>query len=194
MADEGTSEQARRISALLDAVEEGADGALDALVAEIYPDLKKLAHFQLAGERRGHTLNTTAIVHEAFLRLAGGSNRYSDRAHFLRAAAKVMRHLLVDYARRRNAEKRGAGADPLTLQDDRLGLADDTIAVLAMNAAMQEISAIDPALEQVIECRYFAGLSVQDTADALDMSVRSVERASQRARAYLVNAMETGTD
>lgn len=194
MADEGTSEKARRISALLDAVEEGTDGALDALVAEIYPDLKKVAHFQLAGERRGHTLNTTAIVHEAFLRLAGGNNHYSDRAHFLRAAAKVMRHLLVDYARRRNAEKRGAGAEPMTLQDDRLGLADDTVAVLAMNAAMQEISAIDPTLEQVIECRYFAGLSVQDTADALDMSVRSVERASQRARAYLVNAMEPGTD
>ncbi len=192
--DEETTESSQRVADLLEAVEQGADGALDALVAEIYPDLKKLAHFQLAGERREHTLNTTAIVHEAFLRLAGGSGRYSDRAHFLRAAAKVMRHLLVDYARKRNAEKRGAGVEPVTLHDDRLGLADDTVAVLAMNTAMQDISTIDPRLEEVIECRYFAGLSVQDTADALGMSVRSVERASQRARGYLVNAMEAGDD
>lgn len=192
MIDEVSTAKSERIAALLEAVEQGTEGSLDALVAEIYPDLKQLAHFQLAGERREHTLNTTAIVHEAFLRLAGSNNSYTDRAHFLRAAAKVMRHLLVDYARRRNAEKRGAGAEPVTLHDDRLGLADDTVAILAMNTAMQEISTIDPRLEDVIECRWFAGLSVQDTADALGLSVRSVERASQRARGYLVNAIEAG--
>lgn len=179
---------------LLGALKRGEDGALDRLVSRIYPDLKKLAHFQLAGERPGHTLNTTAIVHEAFVRLAGRDASYNDRAHFLRAAATVMRHLLVDHARRRNAEKRGAGVAPLTLQDERLGNKDDTVAVLALEAAMKDIATIDPRLEGVIECRYFAGLTVPETAEALGMSVRSVERSWQRARGYLVTAMETRPD
>lgn len=179
---------------LLDALKRGEAGALDRLVGRIYPDLKKLAHFQLAGERPGHTLNTTAIVHEAFVRLAGRDASYNDRAHFLRAAATVMRHLLVDHARKRNAEKRGDGIAPLTLQDDRFVNSDDTVAVLALDAAIKDIAKIDPRLEEIIECRYFAGLTVRETADALGMSVRSVERGWQRARGYLVTAMETEPD
>lgn len=182
------------VEELLDDLKRGEDGALDRLVGKIYPDLKKLAHFQLAGERPGHTLNTTAIVHEAFVRLAGRDASYNDRAHFLRAAATVMRHLLVDHARKRNAEKRGSGVAPMTLQDDRLVNADDTVAVLALDAAIKDIAAIDPRLEEIIECRYFAGLTVRETADALGMSVRAVERGWQRARGYLVTAMETDPD
>ena len=175
---------------LLDAVGRGEAGALERLVEAIYPELKKLAHFQLAGERPGHTLNTTAVVHEAFVRLAGNNSRYTDRAHFLRAAATVMRHLLVDHARKRNADKRGGGVAPLTLKDERYENDDDTLAVLAMDAALKDMAAIDPKLEQVVECRYFAGLSVRETAEALDLSVRTVERSWQRARAYLVAALE----
>lgn len=191
---DGDHRETPGIQEMLDALERGEDGALDQLIAAIYPDLKKLAHFQLAAERPGHTLNTTAIVHEAFLRLAGNNSDYNDRAHFLRAAATVMRHLLVDHARKRSAEKRGAGIAPMTLQDDRFINEDDTLAVLAMDNAIKDIAAIDPRLEQVIECRYFAGLTVNETAEALDMSVRSVERSWQRARAYLVDAMETSND
>jgi len=191
---DGDRSDTPRIRELLDAVERGDEGALGRLVTEIYPDLKKLAHFQLAGERPGHTLNTTAVVHEAFVRLAGSDASYNDRAHFLRAAATVMRHLLVDYARKRNAEKRGAGIAPMTLQDDRFVNDDDTVAVLAMDNAIKDIAAIDPRLEQIIECRYFAGLTVHETAEALGMSVRSVERDWQRARGYLVDAMETSSD
>jgi RNA polymerase sigma factor (TIGR02999 family) len=187
-------ENEKQIKKLLDAVERGEAGALDRLVTEIYPELKKLAHFQLARERPGHTLNTTAIVHEAFVRLAGNSGSYKDKGHFLRAAATVMRHLLVDHARKRNAEKRGAGDAAVTLQDERIGISDDTVAVLALDAAINDIAAIDPKLEQIIECRFFAGLTVRETADALEMSVRSVERDWQRARGYLVNAMETHAD
>ena len=186
--------QARRVRDLLDAIDSGDEGALEELVTVIYPDLKKLARFQLAKERRGHTLNTTAIVHEAFIRLAGSNGSYTDRAHFLRAAATVMRHLLVDYARKRNAEKRGAGQAPLTLRDDRYEKEDDTLAVLALDTAIKDIASIDPKLEQIIECRYFAGLTVRETAEALGMSVRSVERGWQRARAYLTTAMEAPTD
>jgi RNA polymerase sigma factor (TIGR02999 family) len=187
---DGEAEENSNISVLLAAVDRGEPGALDELVAAVYPELKRLAHFQLAGERPGHTLNTTAIVHEAFVRLASGDGRWNDRGHFLRAASTVMRHLLVDHARKKRAEKRGAGQAPLTLEDDRYATDDDSLAVLALDNALRDIAEIDPRLEQIIECRYFAGLSVNDTAEALGMAVRTVERDWQRAKAYLLKAMD----
>ena len=180
-----------KINELLAAVDRGEDGALDRLIAAIYPDLKRLAHFQLLGERPGHTLNTTAIVHEAFVRMVSGESKWADRAHFMRAASTVMRHLLVDHARKRAASKRGGGIAPLTLEDHCHSSDDDSMAVLALDNAMKEIAEIDPRLEQIIECRYFAGLTVKETAEALDMAVRTVERDWQRARAYLRRAMDT---
>jgi RNA polymerase sigma factor (TIGR02999 family) len=188
---DGEADESSRIPELLAAVDRGEPGALDQLVAAVYPELKRLAHFQLTSERPGHTLNTTAIVHEAFLRLASGDGKWSDRGHFLRAASTVMRHLLVDHARKKRAEKRGAGQMPLTLEDDRCATDDDSLAVLALDSALKDIAEIDPRLEQIIECRYFAGLSVNDTAEALGMAVRTVERDWQRAKAYLLKAMET---
>lgn len=180
----------KNVSELLAAVDRGEVGALDRLVEAVYPELKRLAHFQLALERPGHTLNTTAIVHEAYVRLSSADGRWNDRGHFLRAASTVMRHLLVDHARKRRAEKRGSGAAPLTLEEDRFSSADDGLAVIALDDALQDIAEIDPRLESIIECRYFAGLSVADTAEALGMAVRTVERDWQRAKAYLLEAME----
>jgi RNA polymerase sigma factor (TIGR02999 family) len=177
------------ISSLLAAVEARESGALDRLIETVYPELKRLAHFQLAGERPGHTLSTTAIVHEAFIRLCSGDTSWNDRGHFLRAASTVMRHVLVDHARKRRAEKRGDGKAPVTLQDDRLIGDDDGQAVIALDDAVRAIAEIDPRLEQIIECRYFAGLDVDDTAQALGLGVRTVERDSQRAKAYLLTAM-----
>ena len=179
-----------KVAELLAAVDAGDKQALEELVTLVYPDLKKLAHFQLAGERPGHTLNTTAIVHEAFVRLSGGNRAWSDRAHFLRAASKVMRHLLVDHARKRNADKRGGGVAPLELDEQRYESADDSVAVLALDSALKDMAANDPRLESVVECRYFAGLTVDETAEALDMAVRTVERDWQRAREYLLKAMK----
>jgi RNA polymerase sigma factor (TIGR02999 family) len=179
-----------KVDELLAAVNAGNRRAMSDLVAVIYPELKRIAHFQLAGERPGHTLNTTAIVHEAYLRLASGREGWHDRRHFLRAAAAVMRHLLVDRARQRNAAKRGDGIAAVALEDQQLATDDDTVAVLALDDALRDLAAIDPRLEQVIECRYFAGLSVPDTAEALGMAVRTVERDWQRARAYLLRALE----
>lgn len=180
-----------RVPALLAAVERGEPDALEELVAAVYPELKRLAHLQFAKERAGHTLNTTAIVHEAFLRLAAGDNNWTDRGHFLKAASTVMRHVLVDHARKRSAGKRGAGRAPMTLEDERCASEDDSLAVLALNDAINDIAKIDPRLEQIIECRYFAGLSVAETAEALGMAVRTVERDWQRAKAYLLDAMES---
>jgi RNA polymerase sigma factor (TIGR02999 family) len=180
------------IEALLAAVREGKAAAMDRLIEAIYPELKRLAHFQLAAERPGHTLNTTAIVHEAYLRMAAGNPRWADRRHFLRAAATVMRHLLVDHARQRAAEKRGGGLAPVTLGDDGPLSDDDSVAVIALDDALKGMAEIDPRLEQIMECRYFAGMSVGETAEALGMSVRTVEREWRRAKGYLLRAL--GTD
>jgi RNA polymerase sigma-70 factor (ECF subfamily) len=179
-----------KIGPLLAAIKRGESSAMGELIDLIYPELKRLAHFQLSMERPDHTLNTTAVVHEAYLRLVDQGHSWNNRGHFLRAAATVMRHLLVDHARRRNAAKRGDGIAALTLQEDRHASDDDTIAVLALDDALTEIGAVDPRLVQIIECRYFAGLDVSDTAEALDLSVRTVERDSQRARGYLLRALD----
>jgi RNA polymerase sigma factor (TIGR02999 family) len=179
---------------LVAAVERGEAGAFDRLVAAVYPELKKIAHFQLARENPGHTLNTTAIVHEAFVRLAAGNGKWADRRHFLRATAKVMRHLLVDHSRKRNAGKRGGGVKALTLEENRLDSADDSMAVLALEHAMNEMRELDPRLEEIVECRFFAGLSVAETAEALGTSVRTVEREWQRARGYLLRTMDAGAE
>ncbi len=188
MDDNGDGES--EIQGLLASIDRGEPGALDALIKKIYPDLKRLAHFQLSRERQGHTLNTTEIVHETFLRLSSGGKNWNGRSHFMRAAARVMRHLLVDYARKRNAEKRGAGSVAVTLQDEHQLTSDHSMAVLDLESAIQDMAAIDPRLESIIECRYFAGLSLQETADTLGISVRSVTRDWQRARAYIVTALE----
>lgn len=184
------SDNNKKIDELLAAIDAGDESGMAELVALVYPELKRLAHFQLAGERPGHTLNTTAIVHEAYIRLVSSNDGWNDRRHFLRAAATVMRHLLVDHARRRDAAKRGDGKTALTLDDRRLESDDDTVAVLALDDALKDIAAIDARLAQIIECRYFAGLSVADTAEALGMAVRTVERDWQRAKAYLLRALE----
>lgn len=184
------SQNDKEIEKLLAAVERGDESAMATLIEVIYPELKRLARFQLQRERPDHTLNTTAIVHEAYLRLVSKSQKWNNRRHFLRAAATVMRHLLVDHARKRNAAKRGEGKAVLLLDEELHGNKDDTLAVLALDNAMKDIAAIDPRLEQIVECRYFAGLSVADTAEALDMAVRTVERDWQRARGYLLRAME----
>lgn len=187
------NEKEKEVAELLARIDAGDEQALDALVTLVYPDLKVLARFQLASERPNHTLNTTAIVHEAFVRLAGGKRTWTDQAHFLRAASKVMRHLLVDHARKRNAAKRGSGVEPLELDEERVESDDESVAVLALDAALKDMAEVDPRLEQVVECRYFAGLTVKETAEALDMAVRTVERDWQRAREYLNRAMQANT-
>jgi len=188
---DGSIDESDIMARLLDAVDRGEPNALGELVEAVYPELKRLAHFQMSREMHGHTLNTTAIVHEAFVRMASGDGKWKNRKHFLRAAATVMRHLLVDHARRKRAEKRGAGDVPLALDEERVGGDDDTLAVLALDNALTGIAEIDPRLVKIIECRYFAGLTVRETAEALDMAVRTVERDWQRAKGYLLEIMES---
>lgn len=175
--------------ALLADAESGDRAAFNRLVEVVYPELKRMAHFQLAKERADHTLSTTAIVHEAYEKLSAQDGPWNDKAHFMRTASRIMRHLLVDYARRRNAGKRGAGERMLTLEDDRIAGPSEEMAVLKLEDALLEIAELDPRMERVVECRVYAGLSVAETAAALDLTIRTVERDWQRARGYINRAM-----
>lgn len=175
--------------ALIKDAEGGDRVAFDRLVGVVYPELKRLAHFQLAKERNNHTLSTTAIVHEAYERLAAQEGPWQDKAHFMRTAARIMRHLLVDYARRRNADKRGAGLAAVTMDADQIQTPADQMALLQLEDALNTMAEIDPRLERVVECRLFAGLTVSETADALEMAERTVERDWRRAKGYINQAM-----
>lgn len=187
--EDSTLDQDATFLSLLAKAEDGDRASFNRVVEVVYPELKRLAHFQLAKERASHTLSTTAIVHEAYERLADHQQAWNDRAHFLRTAARVMRHLLVDYARKRGADKRGAGVQAVTLEDDGVGVPSDQDAVLRLEDALQELVELDPRLERVVECRVFAGLSVAETAEALDMTVRTVERDWHKARGYINRAL-----
>lgn len=160
--------------------------SLDDLLPKVYEELRELARRRLRDEQAGHTLSTTALVHEAYLRLKpldGG--QWRDRAQFFALASKVMRHVLVDYARRRSADKRGGGSTSVTLDPERHAIEPRLPEFLAVNDALDQLAVLDPRLVQVVECRFFGGLSAPETAEALGISLRTVERDWMRARAYL---------
>lgn len=157
---------------------------LDVLVPDAYAELRRIARHHLRRHAAGGTLSTTAVVHEAYLKLADGRGHWQDRAHFLALASRAMRQLLVDHARRRHAEKRGGHGVHVTLSH---AAAEDApiLDVLELDSALEALARIDPVLERVVECRFFAGLDVTETAAVLARSPRSVERDWARARAYL---------
>jgi RNA polymerase sigma factor (TIGR02999 family) len=176
------------ITDLLAAHRDGDAEALSRLVPIVYEDLRKIARRQLRGARPGQTLDTTALVHEAYLRLVDQTRTpWNDRAHFFAVAARAMRHILVDYARNRSAAKRGGGIPPLPLDEGREGAASavDAETLLAIDRALETLSKLDPRLPQVVECRFFAGLTEDETAEALGVSLRTVQRDWMRARAWL---------
>ncbi|MFP5397230.1 MAG: ECF-type sigma factor [Gammaproteobacteria bacterium] len=163
---------------------------LSDLMPQVYDELLRIARHHLRRQSPGATLNTTAVVHEAYLRLADGRGRWSDRGHFLALASRAMRQLIVDHARRRLAVKRGDGALHVTLSEAAEVAATPAIDPLAVEQALVGLAALDPVLERVVECRFYAGLSVEETALALTRSTRSVERDWARARAYLFDALQ----
>lgn len=151
----------------------------------IYDELRVLAHRQLSSERRDHTLQTTALVNEAYLRLAGQSRaNWANRRQFLLVAARMMRRVLVDYARRRAASKRPPPGGRVPI-DNACLTADSDPDVLALDLALTKLAEIDSRQAQVVELRYFAGLDIQQTAETLDVSVSTVTREWRMARAWL---------
>lgn len=163
--------------------------AADRVWVSVYDQLRRLAHRRLSGERDDHTLSTTGLVHEAYLKLVPGQGvEVSDQRHFMALASRAMRQILVDYARTRTRKKRG-GARPLVTLDERtqgpVNPAHDPELILALDEALSRLAADKPRLGEVVELRFFAGLREHEIAEILDVSTRTVERDWQRARAYL---------
>lgn len=174
------------ITQLLIAHRDGDPDAFEKLVPLVYDDLRRIAHHQLGRLRPGKTLNTTALVHEAYLHMVDQARvEVSDRRHFFGIAARAMRQITVDYARRKSAAKRGGGIATISLTKVQVGVPGQADLVLAINDALDKLSALNDRLTRVFECRYFAGLTAQETADALDMSLRTVQRDWTKSKAYL---------
>jgi RNA polymerase sigma factor (TIGR02999 family) len=173
---------------LLRAMSAGEAGAAEQLLPLVYDELRRLAARLMGGERTGHTLQATALLHEAWLRLCEPGSSYDDRSHFLRVAAKAMRHVLVDHARARAAHKRGGGRR-VDLDADAFAVRDEAESVLAVDEALGRLQALDPQLGQLVEMRFFGGLDNSAAAQALGMSLRSVERGWRTARAFLVREL-----
>lgn len=168
-----------------------SEGDLDfdrELLAETYDMLRRIASRQLARRGPAPSLNTTLIVHEAWLKLSTASAQgFSDHDHYLATAARAMRQIIVDHARRKLADKRGAGAVHIQLEDHLKIPSQPDVAVLEVEDALEALAVLAPDLEAVVECRFYAGLTVAETAQALGRSVRTVERQWTRAKAYLTD-------
>lgn len=180
-----------QVTVLLDRARGGDAGAWHALVDLVYPELKRLAHGALGSGRR-HTLGTTALVHECYLRLARAEGAPRDRGHLMALAVRIMRQVLVDHARERLAVKRGAGAVKVTLDDELPHETGGFELLVDIDAALERLGRAEPRQAQVFECRYFGGLNDEDTAQALGISPRTVHRDWDAARAWLAQALSAG--
>jgi RNA polymerase sigma factor (TIGR02999 family) len=166
---------------------QGGDGAaLDALVPVVYKELRRLAHYELRKERPDHTLQSAALVHEAYFRLVGQNlPRWESRTHFFAIAAQLMRQILVDYARRRRASKRGSGLCMLAL-DDAVALPQrKDVDIVAIDDALKLLAEVDPRQSRVVELRFFAGLSLEETSEVMGIATATVQRDWTAARAWL---------
>jgi RNA polymerase sigma factor (TIGR02999 family) len=167
--------------------------ATERLAELLYPELRGIAARLMRRERDGHTLQPTAVVNEAFLRLVDqASIDWQDRAHFLGIAARVMRRILVDHARRRGAAKRGSGGSHVTLDEALAGRQDTTLSLLLLDDVLTRLAAIDPRGAEVAELRIFGGLTVRETAEQLGMSTRTVNNDWAMARLWLARELTPG--
>jgi RNA polymerase sigma factor (TIGR02999 family) len=179
-----------QITQLLERWSHGEVDSFDALVPIVYDELRKLADHYLRNERAEHTLQPTALVHEAYLRLRGVRDmQLVNRAHFYGAAAQVMRRVLVDHARRRGAGKRGGGDAAAAITANLEAPVDPGLDLLALSEALDQLQAIAPEKAKVVELRYFGGLSVEETAAYLDLAPSTVKRYFAFARAWLYRAL-----
>ena len=178
------------ITRLLASIGEGDRHALNRLIPVVYTELRALAHRQLAHIRPGDTLQTTALVHEAYFKLLGTARpEWHDRKHFFAVASRAMRQITVDYARRQGAQKRGGDTPPLTLDEERLPVADRAPELVLLDQALTELESLSERPARVVELRFFGGLSVEETAAVMDLSERTVKREWQKARAFLFDAL-----
>jgi RNA polymerase sigma factor (TIGR02999 family) len=173
------------VNRLLSAYGRGDRSALDRLIPAVYAELRRIARAQLAGEGE-RPLDTTGLVHEAYIRLADADAlSIENRSHFLSIAARAMRRILIDEARRRTAQKRGGVQSPVTIQSEALAVAVREEDLLALDQALERLSELSPQQGRVVECRVFAGMTIPETAEALRVSSSTVKREWSLARAWL---------
>jgi RNA polymerase sigma factor (TIGR02999 family) len=185
------SDSANQVTKLLQAIDRGERGAVDDLLPLVYDELRSRAGKLLAGERRNHTLQRTALVHEAFLKLAGGEFSYQSRMHFFNAAALAMRRILVDHAIQRRTLKRGGERGRVNLSS--IDLADDSaepIDWLALDDALKKLQEVSPRQHQVVMLRFFSGRTEREIAEMMGVSESTVDRDWVMARAWLFRAMQ----
>jgi RNA polymerase sigma factor (TIGR02999 family) len=179
------------VTRILSDIDHGDPHAAAQLLPLVYEELRKLAAQRLAQEKPGQTLQATALVHEAYLRLVGADNalHWQGRGHFFAAAAEAMRHILVDRARRKRSQKRGGARARVALNVANLAAAQDTEEVLAVDEALAGLAAADAQAAELVKLRYFAGLTIPEAAEALNLSPRSADRLWAYARAWLRRAI-----
>jgi RNA polymerase sigma factor (TIGR02999 family) len=183
------------ITALLETATPEDEDVMDRLLPLVYDELRGMAHGYLVRERPGHTLNTTALVHEAYLKLVDQTRApLESRAYFFGAAARAMRQILVDHARRRMRHKRGGKHEPVTLEEQHLIADDFATNVLDLDSALHRLAALEPRAARVVECRFFGGISVEETAEVLGVSPRTVKRDWIMAKAWLYRVLNGKTD
>jgi len=191
MAQEPDAAERERVSQLLADWANRDPAAREQLVPIVYEELRRLAHHYMRGERIGHTLQTTGLVNEVYLRLAGIDGlRWRDKAHFFAMAATLMRRVLVDYARQRGREKRGGGVSVTSLGEYAVAPQAE-VDIIALDRALERLAAIDPQQGRIVELRFFAGLSVEETAEAVGVSPATVKREWATAKLWLYNELKT---
>jgi RNA polymerase sigma-70 factor, ECF subfamily len=187
----GQGAASRDVTRLLRAWSDGDETALERLVPLIEAELRRLARAYMAQERKGHTLQATALVNEVFLRVPDARHlRWQDRAHFIGIAARLMRRILVDHARVRGFRKRGAAAQRVTLDENAMTTRELSIDVLEVDRALEAFAKVDPRKSRVVELRFFGGLSLEEIADVLHVSVDTVKRDWRLARLWLSRALQ----
>ncbi|HEY7617880.1 MAG TPA: sigma-70 family RNA polymerase sigma factor [Terriglobales bacterium] len=184
-----SAEASQGVTRLLVQWTDGDEKALESLMPLVYDELRRLARRYLQKERPGHTLQSTALVHEAYLRLVDQNVSWQSRAHFFGVAAQMMRRILVDHARTRNAAKRGDGVCKVTLAEEVVGAGSRDVDVVALDEALTGLSKLDPQQGRIVELRFFAGLSIEDTSEVLKISPATVKRDWAMAKAWLHREM-----
>ena len=191
----GPADDPGEVTRILGEMREGDESAAARLFPLVYSELRALAGALFRRERAGHTLQPTAVVHEAWIRLAGGKEPdYRDRTHFLAVAARAMRQVLVDHARGRDREKRGGQWQKVTLAEDRDAPSgpEGDVEILALNDALEALAQLHERQARIVELRYFGGLSVPEAAEVLGVATRTVEKDWTMAKAWLLRALRGG--
>ena len=181
------------VTRLLHEMGQGDATAVDRLLPLVYEELHALARRMMSAERAGHTLQPTALVHEAYLRLVDAESGYANRGHFVGIAARAMRQILVNHAIARNAQKRGGGASTVPLNGTIEAFEARAFDLIALDEALKKLAELDPEQCQIVECRFFAGLSMAEIAEVVGKPLRTVEREWNLARAWLRQQMHVET-